>query len=237
MKTKLLPLSLAALTLSFAQLGYAQDTQLLIEELPAIDTTIAPFDEIEDTSIVITTKPKKELTEDEQQEAKQLQKQAVKIYSNLLTYKSKSQLKSVARNLEYLKEALTEAQTRLKIEVTNYKSLNKDVYIRKKQIDRMEASQELKDRRLIDLKESYEQRKYSMVYSLNELKKRITTLRERIAIYQGEKNDLDIIHKESGAKRDLTWAEKDRIQKSKALDTFDQIEDELINKEFDNYLK
>jgi len=235
MNTKYIPLSIAALIFSVAPAALAQDTVLTGEELPAVDTTIAPFDAEEETQVVIPKK--KELTEDEIEEAQELQEKAVEIYNDILTYDTRSRAKSVEKNLAFLKKALVKAQTNLKKQITGYKSLNKDVFERKKQIDSMESSQELKDKRLIELKEMYEQRKDSMTYAMEELKKRIITLKERIAVYQGEKNDLDIINKEKGAKKELTWAEKDKLRKEKALETFDKIEDELINKEYDKYLK
>jgi len=235
MNTKYIPLSLAALMLSISPAVLAEDSTLTGEELPAIDTTIAPFDAELETPV--KTVVKKELTEDEQEEAQELQEKAVEIYNDILTYDTSSRAKSVEKNLEFLEKALVKAQSDLKKQITSYKSLNKDVYARKKQIDNMEASQELKDKRLIDLQEMYEQRKDSMTYSMSELKKRIITLKERLAAYSGEKNDLDIINKEKGAKKELTWAEKDKLRKEKALQTFDMIEDELINKEYDKYLK
>jgi len=235
MNTKYLPLSIAALALSITPVSFADDSALTGEELPAIDTTIAPFDAIEEAPVI--TPKKKELTEDEMEEANELQEKAVGIYNDILTYDTSSRAKSVSKNLEFLEKALKKAQENLKKQITGYKALNKDVYARKKQIDSMEASQELKDKRLIDLKEMYEQRKDSMIYSMDELKKRISTLKERLASYQGEKNDLDIINEEKGAKKEMTWAEKDKLRKKEADATFDKIEDELINKEYDKYLK
>ena len=235
MNNKYIQLSLAALVLSFSHVTNAEDHGLGGEELPAIDLTITPFDETEETPAVM---PKKqELTEDQQAEAKELQEKAVEIYSDLLTFDSSSRLKSVESNMEYLQEALEKAQARLKKEIANYKSLNNDVYGKKKRIDAMQVSQPLKDKRLIELKELYEQRKDSMTYAMDELAKRIVTLKERIATYHAELTDLRMISEEKGAKKELTWAEKDKQRKNEALTTFDKIEDELINKEYDKYLK
>ena len=235
MNTKYIKLSMAAIALNLLTPSFAQETELVSEELPAIDTTITPFNDTEESTVIIPKK--KELTEEEMEQARELQGEAVEIYSDLLTFNSSSRLKTVETNLEYLVKALKKAQDRLRKEIKNYKSLNSDVYAKKKRIDSMEVSQALKDTRLIELKESYEQRKDSMTYAMSELSKRIGTLKERIATYKGELTDLKMINEEKGAKKELTWAEKDKLRKKDALTTFDNIEDELINKEYDKYLK
>lgn len=236
MSTKYIQLSLAAIALNFTPSVFAQDGKAIGKESTAIDTSITPFEEVQVDATIVTPK-RKELTDDEKEEAKELQEKAVEIYSDLLTFDSSSRLKTVEANLEYLQKALKKAQERLKKEIAGYKSLNKDVYTKKKRIDAMEVSQELKDKRLIDLKEFYEQRKDSMTYAMDELTKRIKTLRERIAAYKAELTDLRMISEEKGAKKEMTWAERDKLRKQKALSTFDKIEDELINKEYDKYLK
>lgn len=220
--------AMAAVVLGLTQYSMANET-LVGETLPSVDSTIVAFD-------TKAAPEKKELTPEEQVKAGELQKQAVSIYNDMLTYDTQSRAESVEKNLAYLKESLKTTQERLTTEERNSKALNKAVFKKKKQIDSLEASQELKDKRYVELKEHYEQRKDSMDYAIKGLKKRIITLKERIAVYQGEKNDLTIINDEKGAKIEPTWAEKDKQRKEAAITTFNTIQDDLINKEYAKYL-
>jgi len=228
MNNKYIAQAIAITVLSATQYTVANEN-LVGETLPTVDSSIEAFDTKD-------APEKKELTAEEQTKAQELQKQAVAIYNDILTYDTKSRAESVDKNLKYLEESLVVAQSRLKTEITNSKSLNKTVFKKKKQIDALEASQELKDKRYVELKEHYEQRKDSMDYAIEGLKKRILTLKERIAVYRGEKNDLNIINGEKGAKAEPTWAEKDKQRKDDAINTFGKIQDELIDKEYDKYL-
>lgn len=228
MKNKYIAQTMVAALLGLTQYSTANEN-IVGETLPKVDSTIQAFDNTE-------APVKKELTDAEQSKASELQDQAVAIYNDILTYDTKSRAQSVDKNLAYLEKSLIAAQKRLKTEIVNSKSLNKTVFKRKKQIDSLEASQELKDKRYVELKEHYEQRRDSMDYAIKGLKKRIITLKERIAIYRGEKNDLNIINEEKGAKSEPTWAEKDKQRKEQAISTFDKIQDELIDKEYEKYL-
>ena len=227
-------LSMAAV-LGLTVQAQANETALTGEELPKVDTTITAFAE-PNAEPQVSVQEKTKLTVAEEEQASELQQKAVDIYNNILTYDTASRAESVTKNLDYLTKALEKAQTNLKTEITNYKTLKKDVFTKKIQIDKLSLSQQQKDKRIVDLKESYEQRKDSMQYAMESLKKRIITLKERLATYQVEKNDLDVINKEKGANK-VTWADKDAQRKAEALDTFTQIKHDLIEKEYDKYLQ
>jgi len=205
-------------------------------DLPVADTSIAL--EIEDTNAPeVNVKQKKELTPEEMKEAEKLQKKAVDIYSNLLTYNSEARGKAIEENVTFLKKKLEDTKKAYNTEIKNQKSLDEEVINRKKQIDKLRMSSELKDKRLVELKDYYEQRKDYMTYHITTLKKRIKTLEERLATYSNEKIDVDAINKEKGVKKKLTWEEKDKLKKKEADKVFSTIEDNLILKRYNELNK
>jgi len=235
MKYAKLILPAVALLIGLCPASFAQDVTKEVSEVlkkeikePKLDTNVTSFP----TQAVAS-----ELTEEEQAEAAKLRKEAVAIYNEILSYNTQSKAKTVNKNLEFITKALADAEKRLETEVAAYKELGESIYEKGKRIKAMKVSEELKSKKLIELKESYEQRQDSMTYTIKNLKERIEVLKKRQASYKYEKTDLDALNAEAGKKKPMTWAEKDQVKKKEALDTLDKIEDELINKQYEELLK
>lgn len=236
-------------TLTISDCSGASSNKSVSTTLKAIDNNIMPFETTDEATATPTTattstagvkvikKKHKALTPEEVELANKLQQKAVDNYNEILCLQSPSRYNTVKDNLAFLEKKLKSTQAILKKDIDAFKSLNKVTYAKKIRIDKMQINKAMKDKRLIDLKDAYEQSKDILSYSIDTYSKKIQVLRKRIGIYKAELTDLAEINKEKGIdKKVMTWAEKDKLRKKEADATFKKISNELILKEYEKFL-
>lgn len=178
-----------------------------------------------------------ELTDEQRKEAEKLRSEASKTYSEVMTYSSSSRAETVKKNIEFIDKAIVEAEAKRTVQVDEYKALSLRTLNEGKRIKEADISQEMKDKKLIDLQDKYDQLKDTMTYRIKNLTSRIEKLKKRKGVYEYEQKDLAIVIKDTGAQRPKTQAEKDAERKKEALTTLDEIEKDLTNKEYEKLLK
>ena len=224
-------LLLAAITSTLQASG--EVVKLDLNKVTMNTTALHIFDNI------IDTMPQKaavvKLSPEQNKEASQLNREAVKIYTSILLNSTVTKIRSVNSNLTFVTKALNKAQKDHKEELEKLKALKKGMLKKGMSIQTMKASDHLKGKRLVELHESYEQESNMAAYKEQSLKDRISLLKEQKGQYEHEKNDLVALIQENKKNMPLSWEQKDKIKRKAAVESLNRIEDELIQKQFEDF--